>query len=385
MEIKNIGKAADRIKKAIKGKERIILYGDADLDGATAVIILQDSIKSLGGEVSAVYFPDRENEGYGITEKGLDSLKSKAPALLITLDCGIGNFKEVKLASKMGFEVMIIDHHEILDKLPQVQIIVDPKQEGDEYPFKGFSAAGVVFKLSEVLLGEKLTEILRRNLLELVALSTIADMMPQKSENRIFVEEGLSYIENSWRPGIKAFLETEAFKKYPSVSQKVSQIISILNIRDVKSALPASFRLLVCSSLEEAKEIISGLLKKAEARRKRIREIEDEVERRLQENKEPIIFEGGNDFDLQLISSVASTVSQRYSKPAFLYKKMEKESHGTVRSPKEVNSVSLMKKCSKLLLTYGGHPQAAGFRLKNANLEEFKECLINQIFTSSMK
>lgn len=379
MEIKNIGKAADRIKKAIKGKERIILYGDADLDGATAVIILQDSIKSLGGEVSAVYFPDRETEGYGITEKGLDSLKSKAPALLISLDCGIGNFKEVKLANKMGFEVVIIDHHEILDKLPRAQIIVDPKQEGDEYPFKAFSAAGVVFKLSEVLLGDKLTEGLRRNFLELVALSTIADMMPQKSENRIFVEEGLSYMENSWRPGIKAFLETEAFKKYPSVNQKVSQIISILNIRDVKSALPASFRLLVCSSLEEAKEIIRGLLEKAEARRKKIREIEDEVERRLEENKEPIIFEGGEDFDLQLISSVASAVSQRYSKPAFLYKKMEKESHGTVRSPKEVNSVSLMKKCSKLLLTYGGHPQAAGFRLKNANLEKFKECLIKNI------
>jgi len=379
MEIKNLGKAADRIKKAIKGKERIILYGDADLDGATSVIILQDSIKSLGGEVSAVYFPDRENEGYGITEKGLDSLKSKAPALFITLDCGIGNFKEVKLASKMGFEVMIIDHHEILDKLPQAQIIVDPKQKGDEYPFKGFSAAGVVFKLSEVLLREKLTEGLRKNFLELVALSTVADMMPQKSENKIFIEEGLSYMENSWRPGIKAFLETEAFRKYPNVNQKVSQIISILNIRDVRSTLPASFRLLVCSSLEEAKEIISGLLEKAETRRKRIREIEDEVERRLQENKEPIIFEGGNDFDLQLISSVASTVSQRYSKPAFLYKKMEKESHGTVRSPKEVNSVSLMKKCSKLLMTYGGHPQAAGFRLKNTNLEKFKECLIKNI------
>ncbi|MDP3995886.1 MAG: DHH family phosphoesterase [bacterium] len=379
MEIKNLKKAADRIRKAIKRKERVVLYGDSDLDGATSVIILQDAIKSLGGEVAAVYFPDKEAEGYGITQQGLNLLKSESPTLLIVLDCGVGNIKEVKLANKMGFEVMIVDHHEIPDKLPAAEIIVDPKQEGDEYPFKDFSAAGLVFKLAEVLLGDKLTESLRRNLVELAALSTIADMMPQKSENKIFVEEGLSYLENSWRPGIKAFLEAEAFKECSNVNQKVSRIISILNIRDVKNALPASFRLLVCSSVEEAGEIISLLLEKDEVRRKRIGEIEDEVERRIQESRDPIIFEGGPDFDLQIISSVASIISRRYSKPVFLYKKLAKESQGTVRSPREVNSVSLMKKCSKLLLTYGGHPPAAGFRIKNVNLEKFKECLIKNI------
>ncbi len=394
-EIKNLKKAAERIKEAIKDKEKIILYGDADLDGATSVIILQDSIKSLGGEISAVYFPDREEEGYGITENGLNALKKEAPALLIVLDCGIGNFKEVKLARKLGFEVMIIDHHEILDKLPEAQIIVNPKQKDDEYPFKNLSCAGVTFKLSEVLLGDKLTESLRKNFLELTAISTIADMMPQKSENKIFVEEGLSFLENSWRPGVKAFLETESFKKYSNINQKVSQIISILNIRDLAPiyrsdgkeegktlfahSLPASFRLLVCPSLEEAKGIIEELLKKAETRRERIEEIRDKVEEKLQKGSEPIIFEGGADFDLQLISSVASAMCQKYLKPVFLYKKMEKESHGTVRTPKQINGVSLMKKCSKYLLTYGGHPQAAGFRLKNVNLEKFKECLINQV------
>jgi len=375
-EIKNFKKAAERIKKAIANKEKIILYGDADLDGATSVIILQDSIKSLGGEIAAVYFPEREVEGYGITEKGLTVLKKQAPALFIALDCGIGNFKEVKLAKSLGFEVMIIDHHEMLDGLPEAQIIVDPKQTGDEYPFKDFSAGGLTFKLAEVLLGNKLTEGLRKNFLELVAISTIADMMPQKSENKIFVEEGLSFLEDSWRSGIRAFMETEPFKKYANVNQKVSQIISILNIRDVKNNLPASFRLLVCPSLEKAKEIIAELLKKAKERKKRIGEIEEEVEKRLQVKEEPIIFEGGKDFDLTLISSVASTICQEYSKPTFLYKKMEKESHGTVRTPKQINGVSLMKKCSKYLLTYGGHPQAAGFRLKNVNLERFKNCLI---------
>lgn len=375
-EIKNLKKAAQRIIKAIKDKEKIILYGDADLDGVTTVIILQDSIKSLAGRISAVYFPDREIEGYGITEKGLKLLKKYSPALLIALDCGIGNFKEVKLAKSLGFKVLIIDHHEILDKLPEAEIIVDPKQKDDKYPFKGLSCAGLVFKLSEVLLENKLTEGLRKNLLELVALSTIADMMPRESENEIFIEEGLSSLKSSWRPGIKAFLETEPFKDYSDIKQKVSKIISILNIRDIKNNFPASFRLLTSSSLPETKEIIEELQGKTEMRKEKIEQMIAEVEERLKEKDAPIVFEGDVDFDLILLSSVASTICQKYLKPAFLYKKMSQESHGTVRTPKEINSVSLMKKCSEYLLTYGGHAQASGFRIKNENLEKFKTCLI---------
>lgn len=147
MEIKNLKKVADRIKKAIKNKERIILYGDADLDGSSSVIILQESIKNLGGQVAAVYFPDREIEGYGISKDGLEYLKRFSPALLITLDCGISNIKEVSLAKKMGFSVIIIDHHEILDKIPKAEIVVDPKQKGDR-SFKGFANAGLTFRLS---------------------------------------------------------------------------------------------------------------------------------------------------------------------------------------------------------------------------------------------
>jgi len=121
MEIKNLKKAANRIQKAIKEKERIILYGDADLDGVTTTILLKEAIKNLGGEIASIYFPDREKDGYGITKNGLHSLKEIAPALLITLDLGITNFEEILLAKKLGFEVIIIDHHEILDKLPQAK------------------------------------------------------------------------------------------------------------------------------------------------------------------------------------------------------------------------------------------------------------------------
>jgi single-stranded-DNA-specific exonuclease len=375
-EIKNLKKAAEKILKAVEKKKDIVLYGDADLDGVSAVIILKEAIQTLGGKVTAVYFPDREIEGYGITETGLRTLVSKAPALFVALDCGIGNFKEVELARKMGFEVIIVDHHKILDKLPKADIIVNPKQKGEKYPFSDFAASGLSFLLASAILKDKMKGSLRQTLLELAALATLADMMPKEADNEIMIEEGLSSLENSFRPGIKAFLETESVLEQENLNHKVSKIISTLNTRDVKDGLPASYRLLTSSNLGEAKKMAEDLLKKGKLRKEVVEITLDEVKKRLAGKTEPVIFEGDPSFDLILLSSVASILVKEYKKPTFLYKKMEKESHGTVRSPSAVDSVELMKKCSEHLLTFGGHPRASGFRLKNENLEKFKECLM---------
>lgn len=392
-EIKNLKKTADRILKAIKKRGKIILYGDADLDGVSSVIILKETIKNLGGEITAVYFPDRETEGYGITRKGLEELRKFTPALLIALDLGIGNFQEVKLAKKMGFEVIIVDHHEVLDKLPEAEIIVDPKQKGDKYPFKELANTGIVFKLSEVLLGRsskssallspqseprQMTKSLRENFLQLTALATIADMMPKENDNLEFINLGLKSLEKSWRPGIKAFF-THAPDFGADLNQKISKIISLLNVRDVENNLPASFRLLDSPSIEESEELIEKLILKSRFRKEKIDEMIVEIERRIEEKDIPIIFEGDSDWDFTLISSAASIVCRQYQKPAFIFKILEKESQGTVRTPKGIDSVALMKKCQRYLLTYGGHPQASGFRIKNDNLEKFKTCLVKSL------
>jgi single-stranded-DNA-specific exonuclease len=379
-EIKNLREAGQRILQAVEKKERIILYGDTDLDGVTSVIILKETLKNLGQEATAIYFPDREVEGYGITKMGLENLKNFAPGLLITLDLGISSFSEVDLARNLGFEVMIIDHHEILDQLPSASIIVDPKQPGDEYPFKGLATAGIVFKLSEFLLAKKSPN-LRKNFLELVALATIADMMPKEDENLIFIEEGLADIENSFRPGIRAFFELERFKVLPHLNQKIAKIISLLNIRDIEGKLPASYRLLTTPDLKEAFFIIEKLLQEAEVKREKIKEIIEEVERRILEKESPIIFEGDEDWELTLISSVASNLCQKYQKPVFIFKKLSQESQGTVRTPSGIDSVALMKKCKENLISFGGHSQASGFRIKNENLEKFRNCLIRNILT----
>ncbi len=375
MEIKNLRQAAKRILKAVEDNEKIIIYGDADLDGVSSVIILRETLKNLGGNVVKIYFPDREKDGYGVNETALKQLKKFSPALLVAVDLGIGNLKEAKLAKKLGLKMVIIDHHEVLDKVPSAEVVVDPKQKGDRYPFKAFAAAGIVFKLAELLLENKMADNLRNNFLELTALATIADMMPKQEENEVFIKEGLKSMENSWRPAIKVFLDTE--QEYTSLDQKIYKLISILNVRDSEGDLPVSFRLLTVHSPKECEELIKDLLEKREIRRGKIEEVARQIEEKvIRGSDEPIIFQGDSDWDFSLISLVASLLCNKYKKPTFIYKKMEKETSGTVRAPAGVNSVELMKKCKSCLMTFGGHPPASGFRLKNANLEKFHQCLL---------
>ncbi len=375
-EIKNLRKAANRILKAVKNKEKIIVYGDADLDGVSSVIILEESIKNLEGKTAAIYFPDREKEGYGITEHGLDYLKKHAPALLVVLDCGIGNFKEIKIAKKLGFEVILIEHHEILDKLPEADIIVDPKQEGDKYTFKQFATVGIVFRLVRLILKEQMSESLRKSFLELVAIATIADMMPRIDENEEMIAQGLNSIRESWRPGIQALFQLEPFKSLTLI-QQVYKINSLLNIRNIENRLPAAFRLLTAFDTKEAAELVEKLLEKSIEKKRKIKEIIEEIENRISRKKDNIIFEGSSDWELILLGVAASILSQKYQRPVFLHRKDKDDSQGSIRAPSGFNVVESMKACSQCLITYGGHPQAAGFGVKNKNLEEFKECLID--------
>jgi single-stranded-DNA-specific exonuclease len=381
MEIKNLRQAAKRILKAVKDNEKIVIYGDADLDGVASVIILKETLKNLGGNVVEVYFPDRETDGYGINKTALNFLKKFAPALLVSVDLGIGNVEEVKLAKKLGFKVIIVDHHEVLDKIPSAEVVVDPKQKGDKYPFKAFAAAGIVFKLSEILLENKMADNLRNNFLELTALATIADMMPKQEENEVFIKEGMKSMKNSWRPAIKVFLETE--QEYQNFDQQIYKLISILNVRDSENDTPVSFRLLTISSSKECEELIKDLLEKREMKRQKTEEVARQIEEKIISGPaEAIIFEGSSNWDFNLISMVASILCHKYKKPTFIYKKLKSEASGTVRAPAGVNSVEMMKKCKKYLITFGGHPPASGFRLKNENLEKFHQCLLKNFKNS---
>lgn len=375
-KIKNIEKASERIKKAVANNERIILYGDSDLDGISSVVILEEAIKNLGGHIDCAFFPDRENDGYGINLKALDMLKDKVPAVLITLDLGIGNIKEVDIANKMGFEVIIIDHHESLEGKPSASIIVDPKQDDDKYPFKGLANVGVTYNLCLELIGKNISKSLKNSFLELAALGTISDMVPQVEQNQEIIEEGLRSLKNTFRPALRAFLDIigngEVFEG------SLPKIISALNAAESVKFKNESYFLLTSSSIIECKEIAESLLNKNKQKQTLVQNIVKEVERRIsKKDDDNIIFEGDPSWKLTLAGSVASIICNKYNKPSFIFKKMDKESCGSVRNPKGTNSVDAMKSFDKFLMTYGGHANASGFRIKNENLDKFKDCLNN--------
>jgi len=377
-EIKNLKKSAERIKKAIEKEEKIILFADSDLDGTTSLIILEEAITSLGGKVSLCYFPDREEEGYGLSESALNFLKNYSPALLILLDCGIGNFKEVKMAKELGFEIIIIEHHVVLDKLPSAEIIVNPKQKGDKYPFKSLATCGITYLLARELLKNKLSDALENSFLELVALGTLADKMPQKEDNKIFIEKGLAHLPDTFRPGLKIF-----FKFFPpstySLREIAQKMYSSLQITGTKNHLTRSYELLSMSSEKEAESLFRDIIEKSKGDQEIIGGLTGIIEDRVLSKNSPIIFEGGKDFPLLLTGAIATRLISKFKKPIFIYNLRDGIARGSVRSPKEIDSVELLKKCSSYLEVYGGHPQASGFTVKKENLERFKDCLQNYL------
>jgi single-stranded-DNA-specific exonuclease len=380
-QIKNLKLTADRIKEAVRKGERIIIYGDADLDGVAATIMAGEIVENLGAKPAAYYFPDREKEGYGITKTALTKLAPLAPALLVAVDLGIGNFEETKLARAAGFSTIIIDHHEILDSLPQADIVIDPKQSGDEYPFKFLCAAGLVFKLAQDIFGASFYGNLRQSFAELAALATLADMMPRDGDNKDIISEGLMTVKSSFRPGLRAFFETDAFFENDSrnFNDRINKIITVLNVRDFRDGVPAAFELLTTDSMEKAAAMIKEFLEINKLRRQKIEAAALDIEKEIVKSDDPIIFGGSADWQHNLLGTIASIISVKYKKPTFLYKKLESESQGTVRSVDDIDSVALMKNCKDLLITFGGHPKASGFRIKNSNLGKFKTCLIDHL------
>jgi len=375
-EIKNLKKTAQRIEKAIKNKEKILLFADSDLDGVTSFIVLEETIKSLGGKVEDFYFFGRTlEEMYGLNKDALEYFKKYSPGLLITLDCGITNFEEIEIANKLGFETIIIDHHQALDKLPKASIVVDPKQKEDKYPFKELAAVGVVCHLSQLLFKDKWDKGIRKNIMELTALGTLADMMKISDDNEEFIKEGVPALINSPRPAFQALLEKIGKDNY-SPNEIIRKIIAILNITEIKNHIPQTYTFLTCSSKSRCKRIIEKLCKQNEERRMKIKNITEAIIEKVNEQwPVSLIFEGDKSYSLSMAGSLSSRVCNKFEKPCFIFEQGDTLSKGSVRTPKGIDSVKAMKECSDLLEVFGGHAQASGFTIKNKNLKKFKECL----------
>ncbi|PIU16026.1 hypothetical protein COT20_00985 [bacterium (Candidatus Gribaldobacteria) CG08_land_8_20_14_0_20_39_15] len=379
MEIKNLKKVARRLKKAIFHKERIILFGDSDLDGTTSVLLLEETLKNLGAQNLLVYFSEWENEDYGLNKSALQFLKSFAPALLVVLDCGIGNFEEIKIAEALGFSTIIVDHHEILGKVPAADIVVDPKQKGDLYPFKQLTTVCLIYQLSQILTGKGISPVVKQGFSELAALGIVADMMPEKDLNAELLRMGSTSIRETLRPGFLAIIRA-ADLTYNSPREIFQKLTVILNITKVKNHLTDSYLLLKESSWEAAMDLAKDLIRQAKSRNQDIIQITEEVSKRVENSSAPIIFEGDSQWPRVFSGAVASRICNKYKKPTFIFKKGIEKSRGSVRTAYGLDAVAALKTCSAFLTMYGGHPPAAGFTVLNENIDKLKKCLESYFF-----
>ncbi len=368
--MKNVKEVSREIIRVVQKKENIVLYGDSDLDGVSSVIMLKESIESIGGSVT-VYLTDRENRGYGLSPDTISFIKNEAPAVLISLDCGISNFEGAKAAKEAGFRLIIVDHHKPLSKLPEAHLIISPKQKGDDYPFKDMANAGLTLFLVKELLGKRFLPF-RRTFMEITALATVADMVPKEKDNKKILKEGLLYLQDPQIPALRVLKKTVK-------DNFVQKAVSLLNITKSREGVNDSFIFLSSKNEKDAEKMIEGLYEAHEERKKEVVGAVKSIIDKISPNDSIIFHEG--DFSHYLSGSIASRIINKYKKPTFLYKKGKKMSRGSVRMPSGMCAVKAMSHCCKHLITFGGHSPAAGFTVDNQKIEDFKACLIDYFNT----
>jgi single-stranded-DNA-specific exonuclease len=374
-------KAVDRIFKAVKRKEKIVIYGDYDADGVTASVLLQLTLKKLGLDSVDVYLPHREKEGYGLNERALKDLAKEKYQLMITVDNGISSPKEVKLAKKLGMDVIVTDHHLESTTLPKAIAVIDPKVEAETYPFRYLAGVGVAFKLAQALIKQSQLpnlESFEKWLLDLVAVGTVADAMPLLGENRTLVKYGLVVLNKTPRLGLKALIDKGRLTLGKLNAWNIGfQIGPRLNAAGRMDHANTAYRLLITESLEEANQIAEDLEKTNTARQKLV----DDIFQKIKEDyktlgQKPLIAVAGRDWPVGIIGLVAARLVDKYRRPAVVITSRSDDAKGSARSLSGLNLLALLEKAKSFFSRLGGHAEACGFTLKDKKiLDKFLENL----------
>ncbi|MBI4836934.1 MAG: DHH family phosphoesterase [Candidatus Portnoybacteria bacterium] len=401
--------AVGRITKAIAQKEKIVVFADYDCDGVCGGVILGSALKALGANLGNIYIPDRHIEGFGLNKKAVKEIKERGANLIITVDCGITNKEEAQLAKELGMEVIITDHHEEVAGKKLETIVIDPHQKGDKYPFCELAGAGVAFKLAQALLKELkssgVADGWEKWLLDLVALATVADMVPLLGENRTIVKYGLVVLAQTRRPGLKALMkearlnpvlekratigaesmgkmvshiETGRYSFFTNLSSHTLGFILGPRINAASSLAHANiaYELLSTDLDDEAERIANQLEEINRSKYELIEKIIFDAEERLkQKPMGRIIFEASDKWPIGVVRWAAQRLKDKYSRPTFLFNITDSQAKGSIRSIEQFNVVEAMEQCGGLLEKFGGHPCSAGCRLAEENLEKFKTCL----------
>ncbi|MFC1593033.1 single-stranded-DNA-specific exonuclease RecJ [Candidatus Omnitrophota bacterium] len=366
-----------RIYQALLSGENIAIYGDFDVDGITATALLVEGIKALGGK-AIPYIPHRMTEGHGLKTAALENLHRQGINLVITVDCGITGSCQVKKAQKTGFDIIITDHHVPLDVIPPAFAVIDPKRVDSAYPFSELAGVGVAFKLLQALFQSIGKEKQLDELLELVALGTIADMVPLLGENRYLVKRGLELINTSPRLGLEQIITQTRLNIGRIDAESISWVISPrLNAAGRLAHAITSYNLLITNSLQEAYELALWLEQKNVERQKLTAKVLARArEQVLVQGISPLLIISDSNCPIGIAGLVASRLVEEFYRPAIVIKTGEQMSSGSCRSIPEFNIVLALSHCSNLFSHFGGHSQAAGFTLPTENLEHLKQALL---------
>lgn len=372
--MKGMAQAVYIIRSAIRDGKKIVIFGDYDADGVTATALLFLFLRECGASVGK-YIPNRFEEGYGLTQESLNRLLDMKPDLVITVDCGIRSFFEVDILKREGVEVIISDHHQPLENLPDCLAVICPKQQNDAYPFKGLAGVGIAYKIAKAFMTQYPEfNADADNYLDLVAIGTIADLAPLSDENRILVKRGLSLLGQSMRPGLCALAQVGKVDLKKVNAQDIGFIIAPrLNAAGRMSSADKAFDLLVVSDEKKAREYADELNLENVSRQK---EVSDSLKIVKEEGEgihssEWLIFYVGSELNEGIIGLVASKLCEEYYRPVVIGSERNGIIRASCRSIPDFNIIKALDLCADLLDHHGGHAMAAGFTLTKDNLDEF--------------
>jgi single-stranded-DNA-specific exonuclease len=419
--ILDMQKSIDRIIKALKNKEKIVVFGDYDADGVTGSTILYQGLKttflalhqkgnlnletSISKEIDnfiEVYIPDRHKEGYGLKDTGVNYILESKPKLVLTVDCGVRSKEEIKVIQSTGIDVIVIDHHSVPEEMPPAFGIIVPKRKGDSYPFKDLCGAGLAFKVITALLTEARTQVgydfiplgYEKWLLDLAAIGTIADMVPLIGENRIIVRYGLYVLAKTRNIGLKSLIEkigiTPEVDEINGVEGNSISVYSVgfqiaprINAAGRIAHANQAFKLFTTDSKNEAIQLTEELQKLNDNRKSLTDNILKEVEDRLSTyddiQHQSLIFEGDKNWYIGVLGIVASRLVEKYYRPVILYQEQSHHCVASARSIPEFDISKSIQKMEDLLISGGGHSQAAGLTFNNHNTDAIKDFFRDEI------
>jgi single-stranded-DNA-specific exonuclease len=373
----DMARAVERIGRALRDGETIVVYGDFDADGVTATVLLTEALRAMADDRRLIipYIPDRVDEGYGLNLEALTTLRQKGANLVISVDCGIRSPVEAAHAQAIGLDMIITDHHSLGRALPPAAAVINPKRPDSEYPERMLAGVGIAYKLAQALRqafpdrapGDE------SNLLDLVAIGTVADLAPLVGENRKLVAEGLAVLNEVRRPGIAALMNVSGLQPGQITAESVGFALGPrINAAGRLAHAYDAARLLIAGDSHSAQEQ-ARLLDELNRRRQALtRQLSALAEQQVDADA-PIIIAGSPEFKSGIVGLVASRLAEKNYRPAIVMELGEEESRGSCRSIPEFHITHALDEVADLLVRHGGHAQAGGFTIRNENLPEFTQ------------